>query len=260
MAKRAGNIAKSLEVEHATLKLPWGQNNFHPKPGPNEKIEGIARAMRYKVLFKYMKTRGATAVALGHHADDQVETMLMRLGRGSSAYGLAAMKSCRRWGMGDSFARFGFEGMRNWIVRPLLPFDKVTCFASSWLLFLFHICLQGRILATCDEHKLDYIQDATNFQPEITLRNAIRHHLNRAKSSSEKDPVTDNITYSEQISYDLKKIQQAAEEAQLGFDLNSSLSHLREENRKIGAQVRQVEASGSFLSLSICVPSFTFYS
>jgi len=140
MAERAGNIAKSLGVEHATLKLPWGQNTFHPKPGPNEKIEGIARAMRYKVLFKYMKMRGATAVALGHHADDQVETMLMRLGRGSSAYGLAAMKSCRRWGMGDSFARYGFEGMKKWIVRPLLPFDKV-------LICTFVVCSVSLMLA-----------------------------------------------------------------------------------------------------------------
>jgi len=246
MAERAGNVAKSLGVEHATVKLPWGWNNFHPKPGPNDKIEGVARDMRYKVFFKYMRMRGATAVALGHHADDQVETMLMRLGRGSSAYGLAAMKSCRRWGMGDSFARYGYEGMRNWIVRPLLPFDKVL---YIFVVVLFHICLQGRILATCEEHKLDYIQDATNFQPELTLRNAIRHYLNRERSLSEKDPVIDTTSYPEQVSYDLKKIQRAAEEAHLGFDLNSSLSHLRQENQRIGAEVRQLEASGSSFSL-----------
>jgi len=33
------------------------------------------------------------------------------------------------------------------------------------------------VLATCEEHGLDYVTDETNFQPEITLRNAVRHAL-----------------------------------------------------------------------------------
>ena len=33
------------------------------------------------------------------------------------------------------------------------------------------------MLATCDEHELDYVTDETNFQPDITLRNAVRHAL-----------------------------------------------------------------------------------
>ena len=34
--------------------------------------------------------------------------------------------------------------------------------------------MQDRVLATCDEHGLDYVTDVTNFQPEVTLRNAVR--------------------------------------------------------------------------------------
>ncbi|KAG5654109.1 hypothetical protein H0H81_007161 [Sphagnurus paluster] len=42
-----------------------------------------------------------------------------------------------------------------------------------------------RILATCEENKLEYVTDPTNFQPEVTLRNAIRHEiLNNAKRKS----------------------------------------------------------------------------
>lgn len=33
------------------------------------------------------------------------------------------------------------------------------------------------MLATCDEHGLNYVIDKTNFQPEVTLRNAVRHAL-----------------------------------------------------------------------------------
>lgn len=35
--------------------------------------------------------------------------------------------------------------------------------------------VQDRILATCEENGLEYITDATNFQPYLTLRNALRH-------------------------------------------------------------------------------------
>lgn len=37
--------------------------------------------------------------------------------------------------------------------------------------------IKDRILATCEDNKLEYITDKTNFQPHITLRNALRHAL-----------------------------------------------------------------------------------
>jgi tRNA(Ile)-lysidine synthase len=126
MASQAANVANSLGVEHITERLPWGQHGLPPKPGPGDKIEGIARMMRYKVIFKHLKHLEADAVAFGHHLDDQVETMLMRLGRGASNYGLAAMRPCRRWGMGNnSQEQYGLEGLSKWIIRPLLSFEKV---------------------------------------------------------------------------------------------------------------------------------------
>jgi tRNA(Ile)-lysidine synthase len=33
------------------------------------------------------------------------------------------------------------------------------------------------VLATCEEHGLEYVIDETNFQPEVTLRNAVRYSL-----------------------------------------------------------------------------------
>ena len=37
--------------------------------------------------------------------------------------------------------------------------------------------MQSRVLATCEEHGLDYVTDETNFQPELTLRNKVRDAL-----------------------------------------------------------------------------------
>lgn len=129
MSGQAANIAKILGVQHVTSKLPWGQVGYPPKPGPGDKVEELARDMRQMVLFDQMKKFDANALALGHHADDQVETMLMRIGRGSSQVGLAGMRFCRRWGMGTGGDRddklYGIGGMRTWMLRPLLNIPKV---------------------------------------------------------------------------------------------------------------------------------------
>lgn len=56
-------------------------------------IEAAARQARYQFLFTQAEAYGAQAVAVGHNADDQVETVLMHILRGSSLAGLAGMRS-----------------------------------------------------------------------------------------------------------------------------------------------------------------------
>ncbi|KAF8891234.1 PP-loop family-domain-containing protein [Infundibulicybe gibba] len=164
MAERCADTARSIGVEHITARVPWSQHPFPSTPAPGESFENVARLARYHLLFQTMKQYSADVLAFGHHADDQVETSLMRLGRGTTEFGAAGMRKCRRWGMGLSRDEGGLgwagnEGMTRWIVRPLLDFNK------------------DRILATCDEHKLEYVTDSTNFQPNLTLRNAVRYAI-----------------------------------------------------------------------------------
>ncbi|KAJ3733969.1 hypothetical protein DFJ43DRAFT_174587 [Lentinula guzmanii] len=179
MAQRCTENAKSLGVEHHVVKVPWSKDGF-PKLPTEGPLEHIARLARYRVLFDGMTKVNASVLALGHHADDQVETSLMRIMKGSTEDGAAGMKRCRRWGM--NFGYFGaggpmdYEGMGRWIIRPLLTFPK------------------DRLLATCEENRLSYVNDETNFQPELTLRNALRHWLANDGKQNESDEHLLNVS------------------------------------------------------------------
>ncbi|KAI0283064.1 PP-loop family-domain-containing protein [Russula aff. rugulosa BPL654] len=195
MAYAAGTAATRFKAVHSELRVPWGEPPFPPHPtqkagdtadadadadadagaGASEAttIESVARTARYQLLFDEMLQRRAYVLATGHHADDQVETVLMRLGSGSTLLGLGGMRPVRRFGMAigkndSDFGWFGHEGLERWIVRPLLDVPK------------------DRILATCHLHKIRYVVDRTNFQPDLTLRNAIRHMI--ANNEKKRDP------------------------------------------------------------------------
>lgn len=68
-------------------------------------LELAAREKRYEFLYRVAERYGAASIALGHHADDQAETVLMRLLRGSGLSGLAGMRFKRREKMWNSSAR-----------------------------------------------------------------------------------------------------------------------------------------------------------
>ena len=253
MAHHAENVARSFSLSHITANLPWGQHGLPPRPEPGEKIEGTARMMRYNIIFEQLKNLDAGAVALGHHLDDQVETMLMRLGRGAGMYGLAAMRPCRRWGMGSDF-QYGLEGLSKWIIRPLLSFSKVgnVLFVprSSWLRIVFKV----RILDTCIENNIPYVEDPTNFQPEITLRNAIRCIVGGERQNHRH--VSDEKQFPQEVVQGLTTIQNAARISKLNFSLDTPLDLLRQESNHIFAVVREQEAEGKciYLNCSRCIP------
>jgi tRNA(Ile)-lysidine synthase len=65
-----------------------------------QSIEEAARTVRYQFLFEQARLQGCQAVAVGHHADDQVETVLMHFVRGTALSGLTGMSYRRlmpRW-------------------------------------------------------------------------------------------------------------------------------------------------------------------
>ncbi len=104
-------------------------------------LETAARELRYRFLERVRQSAGFDAIAVAHHADDQAETVLMRILRGTGTQGLAAMRP-----------RSGKDGT---IIRPLLGVNKAA------------------IRAFCVAQGLQPCEDATNEQAECT-RNRLR--------------------------------------------------------------------------------------
>src|SRR5215218_2198405 len=78
-------FCEKLGVPHVTLTAKWARQ-------PTTAIQEQARDERYGLLGAWAKKRGLDAIVTAHHADDQAETFLMRLARGSGLRGLAGMR------------------------------------------------------------------------------------------------------------------------------------------------------------------------
>lgn len=113
------------------------------KVSPQSSSEESAREARYACLETFIQQYDL--VLLGQHADDQAETVLFRLLRGSGVQGLSGMPKLRRLG-------------RGWLYRPLLGVS------------------QTELSAYLTETKLEWVEDPSNAQIAYT-RNWIRHVL-----------------------------------------------------------------------------------
>lgn len=103
-------------------------------PKPTSDIQARARAARFALVEEFCRDQGILHVLLAHHQDDQAETFLLRLARGSGVDGLAAMAAIR-----DS-------GAVRWL-RPLLDVPK------------------ARLVATLRARDQDWVEDPSNRDP-----------------------------------------------------------------------------------------------
>lgn len=103
-AQLVGAICSSLGVVHTTLAVTLAEGNLQEQ----------AREARYAALAKWSRERGLKAILTAHHADDQVETLVMRLNRGSGVRGLAGIRPRGTTG--------GDKGVA--VIRPLLNWRK----------------------------------------------------------------------------------------------------------------------------------------
>lgn len=98
----------------ATLGVPFASAKVRLAAG---NLQARAREARYQALAQWAEDRGLGAVATAHHADDQAETLLMRLARGSGLAGLAGVRAV-------THLPGSAQDAATPLIRPLLDFRK----------------------------------------------------------------------------------------------------------------------------------------
>jgi tRNA(Ile)-lysidine synthase len=128
-ARDVKRMARTLDLPHRTVR--W--TGAKPRTG----LPAAARAARYRLLARAARAHGATHILTAHTRDDQAETLLMRMLRGSGIAGLAAMaRESER------------EGVR--LARPFLNVSK------------------SQLIATLKKAKIDFADDPTNRDTSFT--------------------------------------------------------------------------------------------
>ena len=106
-AAMVGRLCERLGISHDTVSVTLEPGN----------VQDRARKARYQALCRSFGACGAGTFATAHHADDQAETVLMRLNRGSGVAGLAGIRTRRVVISDDPLGEF-------LLVRPLLRWRR----------------------------------------------------------------------------------------------------------------------------------------
>lgn len=118
--------------------------------------ESLWREVRYDFFMQVQKKYHAHAIAVGHTKNDQAETLLLHLFRGSGLMGLVGMQMCSQTG----------------IIRPFLQIDR------------------SDVLAYCKKHAIEYRIDTSN-EDNVFTRNKIRNQLMPILKEQFNDQIVD---------------------------------------------------------------------
>lgn len=147
----ADNWEGHCQVQCQKLGVPFTALRVDVQQG-RDGLEGAARLARYRAIFGWMKLHGHTVLLCAHHQDDQLETVLLQLFRGSGLRGVGGMRALGPVGVDRHLHPDLLLG------RPLLA------------------CSKADIVDYARQYQLDHVVDPSNTDTALR-RNWVRHEL-----------------------------------------------------------------------------------
>ena len=163
--------------EERTIPVVCGRGDVRAYAGETgQTLEEAARTLRYQFLEEQKQTLGCAFVLTAHHADDNAETMLLNLLRGTGARGLA-----------------GIPAFRDGVLRPFLRVARTE------------------LMAYAEENHISYVEDSTNAWDDAA-RNVLRHKVLPVLRELNPRAVENMIRTAELLARDEKVLSRAAEQ------------------------------------------------
>ena len=135
-ALRSESLSEAQHVAQQLKTLPNVEHHiltWKHETRPDARIQEKARTARYDLMKEYMHGHNITMLFLGHHIDDQAETFLFRLAKGSGLDGLSCMSVIQK--IGENAV----------LCRPMLGLSK------------------GDMISFCKNRGVDFIDDPSNY-------------------------------------------------------------------------------------------------
>jgi tRNA(Ile)-lysidine synthase len=133
----------------------------------NCSIEEAARELRYAFLARVAREVGANRIAIGHTRDDQVETMLMHILRGTGITGLCGLAPC---------SPMAYDSQRTSLPASPLSLRAPTRRGNLLVIRPLLDIMREETASYCQEHQLEPRIDSSNLSPSF-FRNRLRLHL-----------------------------------------------------------------------------------
>lgn len=175
--EQSAQDARSLKQWAHTWHIPFF--SYRLQGMDHIKNESRSRTLRYQQFFQWGKSQGIQALATAHHADDQAETVCMRLLQGAGSRGCQGISYQREIG-----------GMQ--LFRPLLHISK------------------QQLIDALVQAQVTWIEDSSN-QDTFFLRNHIRHQLFPSMCQYQKNASSLFIRLGEQVQCLNHRVEVAAQ-------------------------------------------------
>ena len=214
--RESGDDAKFVRALAKRLRLPWTIDSVDVRAEARKAglgIEETSREHRYRFLLATAVAEGCDRIATGHTMNDQAETVLMRLARGTGPRGLAGMRPAMPAHLFEGRSEWEGEHQGDEVIpeRATAGVDSPASLSTHPLLIRPLLCItREEVEAYCARRGLKFRVDSTNQNQEYT-RNRVRSAVLEALREINPHAVEHIAAAAEMIAADQDALDDLAE-------------------------------------------------